>query len=148
MTTRPLIGLMPSWRYNELRLVAVSNAIARYRKEGMKIPSDWLSEQTDLVALLNRITPFPDREFYHHLLNLEDPIEVNLGRRVYIHQTKQNLATHMLRTRKFWYTIVGDNGETLVHSQSFTQKHNAIEALAEYFPDWPVVDTTIKRPKP
>jgi len=42
----------------------------------------------------------------------------------------------------FWFVLVGDNGEPIAKSEEYTQKHNATEVIAKYFPDEAVFDRT------
>jgi uncharacterized protein YegP (UPF0339 family) len=41
---------------------------------------------------------------------------------------------------RFYFRIVGDNGETIAQSEGYTQRHNVIEVLNKYFPKARVVD--------
>ena len=41
---RPPIGLMPRWRWMELRLKEVEGAIARYEAANKAVPEEWRNE--------------------------------------------------------------------------------------------------------
>jgi hypothetical protein len=43
---------------------------------------------------------------------------------------------------RFYFRVVGDNGEIIAQSEGYTQKHNATEVVARYFHDWPLEDKT------
>lgn len=43
---------------------------------------------------------------------------------------------------QYRFVLVGDNGENLSQTETYTQKHNVIEVLAKYFPNFEVVDKT------
>jgi Domain of unknown function (DUF1508) len=47
-------------------------------------------------------------------------------------------------TFKTWYycNLKGRNGEKIMTSETYTQKHNVISLLAEYFPNFKPVDLT------
>lgn len=42
----------------------------------------------------------------------------------------------------YFFTLIGDNGEIVAQSEAYTQKHNAVEVLAKYFPNFDVIDQT------
>lgn len=64
-------------------------------------------------------------------------------KRAIIKQTRQTkILQGMFRTRMFWFVLVGENGEILVHSENYSQKHNVMEVLNKYFPDFKIEDTT------
>ena len=41
---------------------------------------------------------------------------------------------------RYYFRIVGDNGETIAQSEAYTQRHNVIEVLNKYFAKAKVVD--------
>jgi hypothetical protein len=41
---KPPLGLMPHWRWVELRIVEISEAIARYEAVGKRVPCRWRIE--------------------------------------------------------------------------------------------------------
>jgi uncharacterized protein YegP (UPF0339 family) len=41
---------------------------------------------------------------------------------------------------RYYFRILGDNGEVIAQSEGYTQRHNAIEVLNKYFPKAKVVD--------
>jgi uncharacterized protein YegP (UPF0339 family) len=48
------------------------------------------------------------------------------------------------RVGQFKFKLVGDNGEDLSQNESYTQKHNVMEVLTKYFPNFVIVDETVK----
>jgi hypothetical protein len=50
MVTKPPLGLMPRWRWLELRRDAILDAMHRYRCAGKDVPEAWLAEFVALVA--------------------------------------------------------------------------------------------------
>jgi hypothetical protein len=87
---RPPLGIMPEWRWKELRAQELNDAIKRYCQEDKEIPQEWLDEQEGIQKWLqirnkNKPTPppKPDRievkglETYmknrHHYLNMVIP---------------------------------------------------------------------------
>ncbi len=51
-------------------------------------------------------------------------------------------VTHGKRKGEFRFKFIGDNGEQIGGSgtETYTQKHNAIEVLEKYFPNFPIID--------
>lgn len=45
---------------------------------------------------------------------------------------------------QFRFVLKAANGETIATSETYTQKHNVTEVLVEYFPNFEVVDKTVK----
>lgn len=45
---------------------------------------------------------------------------------------------------QFRFKLVADNGEDLSQNETYTQKHNVIEVLTKYFPNFVIVDETVK----
>lgn len=60
-----------------------------------------------------------------------------------IFKTRKELLLRVptFKTR-FYFRLVGNNGETVAQSEGYTQKHNITEVLAAYFPEWEVKDLT------
>jgi Domain of unknown function (DUF1508) len=46
----------------------------------------------------------------------------------------------------FWAVLVAPNGETVMTSETYTQKHNVTEMLNKYFPMWEQKDLTVEKP--
>lgn len=48
------------------------------------------------------------------------------------------------RAGDYRFVLIGDNGESVAHSgtETYTQKHNAISCIKEYFPSFEIVDKT------
>lgn len=46
---------------------------------------------------------------------------------------------------QFRFTLKGKNGENLSPQETYTQKHNVIEVITEYFPEFEIIDTTKKK---
>lgn len=42
----------------------------------------------------------------------------------------------------FYFTLIGVNGEPVAQSEQYTQKHNVMSVLYDYFPTFEVVDLT------
>lgn len=53
-------------------------------------------------------------------------------------------VSHGKRKGEFRFKLVGKNGEVIATSgsETYTQKHNVTEVLADYFPGFSVVDKT------
>lgn len=51
------------------------------------------------------------------------------------------LRAPTFRTR-YYFRLLGTNGEIVAQSEGYTQKHNATAALKKYFPMWTVDDQT------
>lgn len=45
---KPPVGLIPRWRWNELRKEAIFEAINRYEEAGKEIPAEWVEELKDM----------------------------------------------------------------------------------------------------
>lgn len=62
---------------------------------------------------------------------------------VEIFKTRKQLFLRVptFKTR-FYFRLVGTNGETIAQSEAYTQKHNVTEILQKYFPEWEVKDAT------
>lgn len=43
---------------------------------------------------------------------------------------------------RYYFRLIGGNGEIVAQSEAYTQKHNAVSALKKYFPQWEVKDLT------
>ena len=41
---------------------------------------------------------------------------------------------------RYYFRILGDNGEVIAQSEGYTQRHNAVEVLNRYFPKAKVVE--------
>ena len=52
MTEKPLhdspLGLMPRWRWDEIRVSEITKAIERFMEIGRSVPVEWLSEIQEL----------------------------------------------------------------------------------------------------
>ena len=61
--------------------------------------------------------------------------------RIEIFSTRKQLFLRVptFKTR-YYFRIVGDNGETIAQSEGYTQRHSAVEVLNKYFPKAKVVD--------
>lgn len=51
-------------------------------------------------------------------------------------------VTHGKQKGQFRFIFKGRNGETIATSETYTQKHNVIELLRDYFPDFAILDKT------
>lgn len=49
---------------------------------------------------------------------------------------------------KFRFFLIGDNGEEISRSQRYTQKHNAVEVLIKYFPNFKIEDRSYLKRSP
>jgi hypothetical protein len=54
---KPPIGLMPEWRYKELRIDAIDAAMKRYDDAGYSIPYEWKLERHELIDWLREHLP-------------------------------------------------------------------------------------------
>jgi hypothetical protein len=45
----------------------------------------------------------------------------------------------------FFFTLTGDNDEPVAQGEQYTQKHNMVEVLDKYFPNFTVVDHAYKK---
>jgi uncharacterized protein YegP (UPF0339 family) len=63
--------------------------------------------------------------------------------RIELFKTRKQLLLRVptFRTR-YYFRIVGDNGETIAQSEGYTQRHNAVEVLNKYFPAAKVVEVS------
>ena len=61
--------------------------------------------------------------------------------KIELFKTRKQLLLRVptFRTR-YYFRIVGDNGETIAQSEGYTQRHNAVEVLNRYFPLAKVVE--------
>ncbi len=50
MSEKPPQGLTPRHTWEDRRLRAIGQAIARYQAEGKDVPREWASEQAELIA--------------------------------------------------------------------------------------------------
>ena len=50
---QPLLGVMPLWCHNELRLEALQAAVYRFIERGKAIPEEWLLEAADLIQWID-----------------------------------------------------------------------------------------------
>jgi uncharacterized protein YegP (UPF0339 family) len=46
----------------------------------------------------------------------------------------------------YYFRLVAPNGEVIAQSETYTQKHNAMEVVAKYFPNAVVKDRTAEKP--
>ena len=61
--------------------------------------------------------------------------------KVEIFKTRKQLFLRVPTFReRFYFRLVGDNGEIVAQSEGYTQKHNVNEVVGRYFPGWPVKD--------
>lgn len=61
--------------------------------------------------------------------------------KIELFKTRRQLLLRVptFRTR-YYFRIVGDNGEVIAQSEGYTQRHNAVEVLNKYFPKAKVVE--------
>ena len=56
--------------------------------------------------------------------------------RVELFRTRKQLLLRVPTFKVRWYfRILGDNGEIIAQSEGYTQRHSAIEVLNKYFPE-------------
>lgn len=51
---RPPLGIMPEWRWKELRWEELCEAMLRYKKENKEVPPEWVSERDELAKVIRR----------------------------------------------------------------------------------------------
>jgi len=61
--------------------------------------------------------------------------------KIELFKTRRQLLLRVPTFKVRWYfRILGDNGEIIAQSEGYTQRHNAIKVLNKYFPNESVVD--------
>lgn len=64
-------------------------------------------------------------------------------RRAIIKQTRQTkILQGVFLTRRFHFVLKGDNGEIIATGEPVSQKHNVMEVLKKYFPEYLIFDET------
>lgn len=53
---KPPIGIIPEWRHKELRLEEIREGMARYYKEGVEVPAEWIIEDEEICHYLRMRT--------------------------------------------------------------------------------------------
>lgn len=63
--------------------------------------------------------------------------KANLSRQgtAFIHERK----TIFTRQKYFYFNLVGANGEIIATSEMYTEKHNIVEVLGMYFPNFKII---------
>lgn len=56
---QPPLGIMPRWRWLELRAMELQAAINRYMEAKVKVPEEWLDEKVDLCEELDKLGKIP-----------------------------------------------------------------------------------------
>ena len=60
-----------------------------------------------------------------------------------IFKVKRQLLVRAIRFKtRYYFRLVGDNGEQIASSEAYTQKHNVTKILDDYFPLWEIKDLT------
>jgi hypothetical protein len=60
-----------------------------------------------------------------------------------VFKVKRQLLVRAVRFKtRYYFRLVGDNGEQIASSEAYTQKHNVTEVLDKYFSSWEVKDVT------
>lgn len=67
---------------------------------------------------------------------------IPIGKAVLEKKTWQLLVRKPTFKTHYWFRLVAHNGEPICKSEEYTQKHNALDVLAKYFPDFKLVDET------
>jgi len=61
--------------------------------------------------------------------------------RIELFKTRRQLLLRVPTFKeRYYFRIIGDNGEIIAQSEGYTQRHNAIKVLNRYFPNEVVVD--------
>lgn len=56
---QPQIGIMPRWRWLELRAIELQSAISRRIESNLIVPSEWMDEETEISKELNNLGKIP-----------------------------------------------------------------------------------------
>lgn len=67
---------------------------------------------------------------------------IPIGKAILQKKTWQLLVRKPTFKTHYWFNLVAHNGEPICKSEEYTQKHNALDILAKYFPDFKLVDET------
>lgn len=51
-------------------------------------------------------------------------------------------VSHGKQKGQFRFVLKASNGEVIAVSETYTQKHNALDIIKEYFPNFEIVDKT------
>jgi len=63
--------------------------------------------------------------------------------RAEIFKTKRQLLVRAIRFKtRYYFRLIGDNGEQIASSEAYTQKHNVTSLLDKYFMEVEVKDLT------
>lgn len=66
--------------------------------------------------------------------------------RAEVYKTRKQLFLRVPTFKvEYRFRHVGDNEEIIVQSEGYTQKHNVMEVLRKYYPEWKVKDLTLPR---
>jgi len=61
--------------------------------------------------------------------------------KIELFKTRKQLLLRVPTFKVRWYfRILGDNGEVIAQSEGYTQRHSAVEVLNRYFPKAKVVE--------
>lgn len=56
-SVRPPLGIIPEWRFRELRIDEIRIAIKRYEEANFKIPAEWIDEMSNHLQWLRDYLP-------------------------------------------------------------------------------------------
>lgn len=60
-----------------------------------------------------------------------------------IFKTRKQLLVRAVRFKtRYYFRLVGNNGEVIAQSEAYTAKHNVTKVLRQYFSSWEVHDLT------
>ena len=60
-----------------------------------------------------------------------------------VFKTRKQLLVRAIRFKtRYYFRLLGNNGEIIAQSEAYTAKHNAVKILSQYFPSWEVHDLT------